>query len=106
MDYSYIKGGAGLVKIETKEFSSANATIDFENCFSSTYDNYFLTGWLQNDNTNWALRGLQGYGATPTWVTASEYYNFTIKGYNPSTLSYDYFSAAAYYDFGFAGGCG
>ena len=98
--------GGGLIKIETKEFSSANATIDFENCFSSTYDNYFLTGWLQNDNTNWALRGLQGYGATPTWVTASEYYNFTIKGYNPSTFSYDYFSAAAYYDFGFAGGCG
>jgi len=98
--------GGGLIKIETKEFSSANATLDFEGCFSSTYDNYFLTGWLQNDNTNWALRGLQGYGATPTWITSSNYYNFTIKGYNPSTFSYDYFSAAAYYDFGFAGGCG
>ena len=106
MDYSHIKGGGGLIKIETKEFSSANATLDFEGCFSSTYDNYFLTGWLQNDNTNWALKGLQGYGATPTWITSSNYFNFTIKGYSASTHSYDYFASAASYDFGFSGGCG
>lgn len=66
--------GGGLIKIETKEFTSATATLDFDGCFTSTYDNYRMHGWVQNDSTSWYLECKQGHGATPTYLTAG-YYN-------------------------------
>lgn len=43
MDYSYIKGGAGLVKLASTTISSAVAAVAFNSTYiTSTYDNYKL----------------------------------------------------------------
>ena len=43
MDYSHIKGGAGLVKLASTTISSAVAAVAFDNNYiTSTYDNYKL----------------------------------------------------------------
>ena len=42
IDYSLIKGGAGLVKLSSQTISSGVSSVDFLSSFSATYDNYVL----------------------------------------------------------------
>ena len=75
MDYSHIKAAAGLVKIENINVTSAATTIDFDGCFSATYDNYVMIGFVR-PSTSGHIYGRQVHGATPTYITGSVYQSY------------------------------
>ena len=60
MDYSHIKGGAGLVKLASTTISSAVASVAFNSTYiTSTYDNYKLVVYglsTASDNQDVALQ--------------------------------------------------
>lgn len=65
-------GGAGSWVLLANDTASADATIDFEQCFSDTYEIYVLM--YENEvpaTTNTNPRAQFGTGGTPTWQATS-----------------------------------
>jgi len=67
--------GGGFTLIENINVTSAASTIDFDNCFSATYDNYVMIGFVR-PSTSGHIYGRQGHGATPTYITGSVYQSY------------------------------
>ena len=67
IDYSLIKGAAGLNKIVTNTESSGHDYINIDSCFTSTYENYLIVGTanITYGNTNIGIRMRAG-GSTAT----------------------------------------
>jgi hypothetical protein len=77
VDYSYLKDGAGLVLTGSSVSSTAASAITITNCFSSTYQNYLLTGSMipSTDGSTLRFRLHDGSNA----LTASSYKYATFQ---------------------------
>jgi len=82
MDYSYIKGGGGLVYVGGANVSSSTTYIQVDNVFTSTYSNYLITYRLipVTNGNNYAFQFRNSSSAT---LDASEY-EFSINGFDSS----------------------
>ena len=71
IDYSLIKGAAGLNKIVTNTESSGHDYINIDGCFTSTYENYLIVGKanVTYGNTNLGIR----VRASGSALTSSSY---------------------------------
>ena len=81
-----------LVKISKSTISGTPTTLDLDNIFSSTYDNYKIIGRLQTTYAgNTFLNARVGTGSTPTYLTTGHFYNnnggLTFSNGSESSLS-------------------
>jgi len=78
-------GGGGLVYI-TSLTASNDATLDFENKFSSTYDNYlFVFNNILPATDGADLQIRMGTGAGPTYITSNDYWHAAVDGADAQT---------------------
>ncbi len=71
IDYSHLKDGAGLVLTGSSVSSTAASAITISDCFSSTYQNYLVTGSLITSTDGSTLRFRLHDGTSA--LTASSY---------------------------------
>lgn len=81
------------VRISTNTVSSAVSSVDLNNVFSSTYNNYKIIGYLASSYAGFVyLRGRIGTGSTPTYITSGSYFwnnngALTLSDNSESTIS-------------------
>ena len=78
VDYSYIKGGGGLVYINGSESSSSAAAVTFDSVFSSTYRAYRIIGMIAPSTDTWIKFRLR---ASSSDKNSNEYINLERTSY-------------------------
>ena len=85
IDYSYIKGGGGLVYVGGANVSTSTTYIQVDNVFTSTYSNYLITYRLI-PVTSGNLFDFQFRDGSSNTLDANEY-EYTINGFSSNNVA-------------------